>query len=457
MSKLSTERGLVAVIGCGVVTILLLMPFHAFLTVWLSQFVGHYTLLRLWKEIVLLLLVAVATGVVLLRPSILKQAARTKLAWVMLVFGLVQLVWGVVALVLHQVSLKALGYGWIVDTRLILFFLVTWIGGLTGLRLERRWVKILFVPASVVVLIGLLQYFVLPYDVLKHFGYGSATIFPYEDINHNIHYIRVMSTLRGANPLGAYLVLVLAAFVVATLSWFRGGKQNYSAKAFAVRGGFTLASLIVLVLTFSRGAWAGLLASAACIGVMAARKRPSRTAIVAMAIVVVSVVGSLLIGLKTNATLQNVFLHTEDHSSIAATSNQGHLSALQSGLHDMLHEPLGRGPGTAGPASVYNTGHGVRIAENYFIQIAQETGLVGLGLFVAITGMVGYELWRRRRHVLAAGLLAGLVGLCVVNLFSHAWADDTLAYVWWGLAGLAIALPTTTRRMVDGRPSDDLA
>jgi hypothetical protein len=33
--------------------------------------------------------------------------------------------------------------------------------------------------------------------------------------------------------------------------------------------------------------------------------------------------------------------------------------------------------------------------------------------------------------------------LTVVNLLSHAWADDTLTYVWWGLAGIAMAQPAT--------------
>ncbi|MBX4197063.1 hypothetical protein KW801_00720, partial [Candidatus Saccharibacteria bacterium] len=37
-----------------VVAILILLPFHAFLTVWLSSGLDHYTLLRLWKEFLLL-------------------------------------------------------------------------------------------------------------------------------------------------------------------------------------------------------------------------------------------------------------------------------------------------------------------------------------------------------------------------------------------------------------------
>jgi hypothetical protein len=44
-----------------------------------------------------------------------------------------------------------------------------------------------------------------------------------------------------------------------------------------------------------------------------------------------------------------------------------------------------------------------------------------------------------RADPLALGLFASFIGLTVVNLFMHAWTDDTLAYVWWGLAGIAMA------------------
>jgi hypothetical protein len=42
---------------------------------------------------------------------------------------------------------------------------------------------------------------------------------------------------------------------------------------------------------------------------------------------------------------------------------------------------------------------------------------------------------------LALVLFASLIGITVVNLLSHAWTDDTLAYVWWGFAGIALAAP----------------
>jgi len=62
-----------------------------------------------------------------------------------------------------------------------------------------------------------------------------------------------------------------------------------------------------------------------------------------------------------------------------------------------------------------------------------------IGLFMLITVGVGYLLWLRRDHPLALALFASLVGLTFINLLSHAWADDTLAYIWWGLAGIAMA------------------
>ena len=39
----------------------------------------------------------------------------------------------------------------------------------------------------------------------------------------------------------------------------------------------------------------------------------------------------------------------------------------------------------------------------------------------------------------ALSLFGSLIGLTFINLLSHAWTDDTLAYVWWGLAGIAMA------------------
>jgi len=413
----------------AIAVILALLPFHAFLTVWLSSILGHYTLLRLWKEIVLLILICLA-GYLLWRDKPLRERMlASKLNRLITAYLVMLAAWGIVAYFTHHVTLKALGYGLIVDGRFLAFFLAVSVFAGYGTRLRDNWPKLIFWPAAVVVLFGLLQFTILPFDFMRHFGYDATTIYPYETINHNIHYIRIMSTLRGANPLGAYLVVIVSL----------GGAVWLKRKPRGALVGGILATL-TLGLTFSRSAWIGLILAAGMLVWASLRTRRSRrmAVLATTGIIVAAALAGLL--LRGNSAFQNAIYHTDDKSMIATSSNEGHATALRAGLRDVVRQPLGLGTGTAGPASVYNDGK-VRIAENYFVQIAQEVGWLGIILFVAIQLYVARELWRKRGDALALGLIAALVGVTFVNLLSHAWADDTLAYVFWGLAATALAQP----------------
>jgi hypothetical protein len=413
-----------------VAAIIVVIPFHATLTVWLSQLFGHYTALRLWKEYLLVLLILVAIYILVKSQKIRSQVLGSKLTWLIGGFVAVQIIWGIVAYATHRVSSEALGYGWLSDTRYLIFFLVVWVIAAAVPKPRGFWPKLVFWPAAVVIVFGLLQYFVLPYNFMTHLGYSSATIFPYEDINSNIHYIRIMSTLRGADPLGAYLVVVLS---LALAFWQR--QKKLWLLLLAILG--TLA----LSLSFSRAAWLGLVLSLATLLWASLKSQLSRRLAMGVAVACIVIAGGITLTLRNNVTFQNVFLHTQTNSVVKTNSDQGHSSALQNGLNDLLHDPLGHGPGTAGPASIYNKRAPARIAENYFIQIGQETGWLGLALFLAINIVIGLKLWHRRDQTLALGLLAALIGLSFVNLLSHAWADDTLCYLWWGLAAIACSLP----------------
>ncbi len=427
-SKLDSR--LLQLLSTLVAVIIVLIPFHATLTVWLSQVVGHYTALRLWKEIFLIPLGLGAIYLLIKYVELRKRLLSSKLAWLIVVFVGVQIIWGIIAYLTHQVSAKALGYGLISDTRYLIFFMIVWVIALKTPKLVSFWPKLVLYPAIAVIAFGLLQYFVLPYNFLEHLGYGAKTIFPYEDINSNIHYIRIMSSLRGADPLGAYLLVIIslaAAWWYKTRSWW----------LVLLSAG----SLLALIFTFSRAAWIGLLLSFAVLLWFSLKNQQTKQLALIGAVICIVIAGGAAFTLRHNTTFQNIFLHTQTNSAVLTNSNQGHASALTSGLHDVLHNLLGNGPGTAGPASVYNSRAPARIAENYFIQIGQETGWLGLLLFIAINVCVGIMLWRRRQLPLALGLLAALIGLTFVNLLSHAWADDTLAYLWWGLAALACALP----------------
>ncbi len=410
-----------------VMAIILLMPFHAFLTVWGASLFGHYTALRLWKEALLALCTIGALYLIITDHKIRSYTLTRRLVWLIFAYMFLTVAWGLLALNQHDVTAKALGYGLIVNLRYLVFFLVSWTVALRLTRLRTHWQWLVYWPAVVVVVFGLLQAFVLPNDFLRHFGYGPATIPAYETINHNQHYVRIASTLRGANPLGAYLVVPISLVTVLLLRPKRNWRQIV----------FLAAAAVVLLFTFSRSAWVGAGLSVAVILFLSRLSRGSQR--IALAIVggLVLVAAATTLTLHHNVSFENFILHTQTHSAIPATSDQGHYTALKNGLSDLRHHPLGTGPGTAGPASIYND-HPARIAENYFIQIGQEVGWLGLLMFLLINVGVGYLLLLRRADPLALSLFASLIGLTFINLLSHAWADDTLAYVWWGLAGVAM-------------------
>ncbi len=408
--------------------IILLLPFHAFLTVWLSSLTGHYTLIRLWKEFLLVPLAAVAIYYLLKDKDLRRRFVESWLNRLILVYFLVLAVASAVPLALNDVSAKAAWYGLLVDSRFLVFFLAVMVLVSKSDWLKSQWQKLLLAPAVLVAAFAILQYLVLPYDFLKHFGYGDSTISPYETINHNLNHLRVASTLRGANPLGAYLILPISVLAVYLAKEKRQRKDKL-----VIGGGLLLA----LIFSFSRSAWIGALVSIAAVCWLALEKHKARKGVLYAAAGLAVIGIGLAAALHNNHTFQETFLHTESATTAKESSNYGHRASLERAVKDVARHPLGSGVGTAGPQSVYNKDL-PRISENYYLQIGQEAGLIGMALFVGIIVLVLLSLYRQRTEPMALALFAGLIGISVVGLLSHVWADDTLAYIWWGLAGVAL-------------------
>jgi len=407
-----------------VATILALLPFHALLSTWAISNFGHAHLLKSWKELVIVASLPLALWLVAKDSQLRSWLVKSWLIRLMILFGLLNFGLGLYALHDGDVNKTALAYGLLINLRYFGFFIVCLVATKHSNLLAKSWHKLLLLPAAAVVLFGLAQHFLLSPNWLRHFGYGPTTIQPYQTVDANNQYVRIQSTLRGANPLGTYLVVAIPGLITVL---------NKRRKLLGIS---LVATFTALFYSYSRSAWIG---AGLAIGVLVwlpAGIRAKRWLLLVSALAVVGL-GSIY-AFRSNQTVQDVFLHTSTNSASAKSSNMIRDAAIKGGLHDVIHQPLGRGTGTARPASFYNK-HTPRIAENYYLQIGQEVGVAGLAIFLAIIIMVGRQLWQRKDDPLARVLLASLVGISFVNLVSHAWTDDTLSLLWWGLAGIALA------------------
>ena len=407
-----------------IAAILVLLPFHAIFSTWAGSNFGHLDVWRVWKEILLLLALPFIAWYVMLSKPARTWLKRSPIVKLFAAYVLLHLLLGVWVLSQHKVNQTAFIYALIINLRFIGFFIFCAAVCIHSDFLLRHWRKILLVPAGVVVAFGLLQKFLLPYDFLRHFGYGPKTIPAYQTVDANLDYRRLQSTLRGANPLGAYLVLVVSAITL----------YVWKSRTYFL---FIVGGLILLFFSYSRSAELGLVISLVFLAWASGFIFPKRWwAMVGVGLVIF--IAGLAFFLRSNSGIQDTILHTSNSSTSLRSSNAERLRAMENGAQDILRQPFGTGPGTAGPASFRNN-HPPRIAENYFLQVGQEVGVIGMALFIAINILVARGLWQKRSDQLAQLLLASLIGLTFVNLLSHAWTDDTISYIWWGLAGVAIA------------------
>ncbi len=408
---------------------LVLMPFHALLTTWAGSNFGHLDVFRVVKDFIILGLGVYAITLLIKNKSFARRFFDTWLVRLIMLYAVLFVGYGIVSLVTHSVSPSAVLYAWVINLQYLWFFVTVWVIAVHDSWFLEVWAHLLLIPAAIVVGFGLLQRLVLPADFLRHFGYGPDTIKPIETVDQKLAYRRIQSTLRGANPLGVYLILPILAAVAAT-------------KRYRVIGGVLLVvSGTVLFFTYSRSAWIGLLAGVATLAWFYIPTKKWR--LIAVTAVSVSMLCAAVVTwqLRNNDFVQNTLFHSDETSQASVSSNSARASALMNGLRDVSRNPLGNGPGTAGPESFRNTKSPARIAENYYVQIAQEIGLLGVVLFILINLFLFQGLWFRRHRALPTILMASFVGISLVNLISHAWADDTLGLVWWGFAGIAMSVP----------------
>jgi hypothetical protein len=414
-----------AIIAGGLIALVAIMPFHAFLAVWFGSLTGHQAIWQGWKEVLSLILIACAV-VILVKSPDARRRLSSPLNLTIIVFAAVALV----VTALTRPNLSGIAYGLKTDLEFLALFIVAQM--VASRKLSSRLTKIVLITGTIVAIIGLALVTILPHDTLVHFGYGAKTILPFEQVDPAITAIRTPSTLGGPNQLGSFLILPLCLAVGLMIRRFRWWQPLVI--ILALGGIWVSYSRIALI-----GAVVGII-----VAVLSAL--PRRQIIIGSIIALVLLVGGA-VGVASathgNSKLQYYVLHQSNISNDKRASTTEHISSFNQGLNQIYAQPLGRGLGTAGPASYHS--NNPFIPESYYLQIGIETGVVGLVLFLAVIVQLLMQLWRSRRQDISPGLLGALVGLSIVNLVLHGWADASTAIVFWILAGVAVGVSHSDR------------
>jgi len=401
---------------------------HAPLSIGFGTLLPDFELLiKSWKEILMLVAAAIAI-IIVSRRRLWRELSRDLIFRLVIAYAALHIA---LAAVFYS-SFEQIAAGLAIDLRYVLFFSLVYILVKVAPVYRRLLLQVAIAGAAVVVGFAALQLF-LPVDILKHIGYGKETIEPYLTVDKNHEYIRVNSTLRGPNPLGAYVGIVLGCLVAA---WTSGRLALSSTKNKILIAALATASLIALWISYSRSALvAAIIIVCVVFGVSAAKYLTRRTWAI-LGIVTVALAGTLFL-VRDSTFVSNVLLHENPNGGSAISSNDGHVDSIEQSVEKTTQLPFGAGVGSTGSASLY--GDKPFIIENQYLFVAHEAGWLGLLLFLAIFILIMIRLWQSRRDWFALGIFASGIGLALIGLLQPVWVDDTVSIIWWGLAGIVLA------------------
>jgi O-antigen ligase len=419
----------------GLIVIFAGIVIHTPLSVWLGTIMPDYALLiKAWKEVIMLLLIPVAI-ILVTRHKLWQEFSRDWLFQLLIAYAVLHTV---LAGIWWQGTAQTAA-GLAIDLRYVLFFALIY----TLLRIAPKYKNLLIkvaVGGAIVVLgFGTAQVF-LPADMLSHIGYSDQTVKPFQLVDENPEYIRVNSTLRGPNPLGAYAttaLIILSAFVLGQKRRLQHTHTRVLVSVLAIGG------IASLWLSYSRSAILAALVGLGVVSVWAGHKKITRTTLLIGGIFIV-LAGIGLFASWNSPFIQNVIFHDNPTTGAAVTSNDDHLTSLKVGGDRLAAQPLGAGIGSTGSASLLGS-DGV-IIESQYLFIAHEAGWLGLLLYVCIFVVLMWRLLQRRRDWLALGVFASGIALGLIGLLLPVWVDDTVSVIWWGLAALAISGKVTHGR-----------
>lgn len=367
---------------------------------------------------------------------------------------LVLLYWGiaVIATAISPVRTDALSGLIKLTLYLLLFVLLAKV--LRSPRLRSLLITGYLLTALVVSVGGIRQWF-----------FGAAALATWVDAESTLAgTTRVYSYLGNPNLLAAYLVPASMLSAAAILAW-----KGWLPKALAVV--MALVNSACLVLTFSRGGWIGFVIAGFVLMILLVYWysvylprfwRPLAIPIVLGVSTAFIVVAVFSVDQLRDRFL-SIFAGRED------SSNNFRLNvwaAVQNMIRD--RPVLGIGPGNEAFNRVYpryqRAGYTALSAYSVFLEIAVETGFVGLGCFIWLLLVTLNQGWLQLQRLRKFGskegfwLMAAIATMCGMlahGLVDTVWYRPQVSTLWWLMVALIASYYMPSKAIVEDSTFED--
>lgn len=268
-------------------------------------------------------------------------------------------------------------------------------------------------------------------------------------------FMRAYGTFAQPNPFAGYLGLVLPlAYSLLFASFVNGDAANGQALSFVGRGlwtafyGVALALIgAAMIMSWSRGAWLGLGAAFVVVNVVRSRRAAALFALAIVVLIFVFILGSLELlpeFITQRFAIVQSYFRVFDVRDVEVTSENWaiveRMAHWQSGWYMFSDHPwLGVGIGNyvpiyplyAMPGWDEPLGH----AHNYYLNLAAEAGLVGLGAYFLLWAACFWQAWRAVRgttgyvQAVATGILGVVTHLTVHNFFDNLYVHGMYMHI----------------------------
>lgn len=272
---------------------------------------------------------------------------------------------------------------------------------------KHKLISVFLIVASVVALWGLIEK-ILPPKYWSVWGLiDPATVFGF-GWHAAGSQLQIASVMGGPNQLASYLLPAVFLFLLAVADLARD--RSLVKRNLAVLGAF--ATALAIGLTYSRSAILGLLIVAMTAVFILAKKKSIRVGLVVLTSALA--VCFFLLYLRGN----EIITHGQSQAGHVSAYSQSWQEIKNRATNNPTQLLFGAGLGTAGPI-VLKYGDGI-ISESWYLQLVLELGLLGLGLWLTMIGLIGLRLFRTKQ----LGLALGLIAVSIAAIFLHTWSDN---------------------------------